>query len=127
MYNDNHANIKKGDVFFIELEREGVVGSEQCGTRPAICIQNNKGNTYSPTIIVALLTTKISKKRLPTHVPINIDEEIECTLNRNSLALCEQLRTIDKRRIITRCGHLSSETMRKIDIALKNSLALDEE
>ena len=119
-------NVYRGDVFYVRLEdidkREG---SEQAGTRPVVCVQNDIGNAYSPTTIVAVLTSRTDKKPLPTHVLINVDKEKDCTLKLDSYVLCEQIRTISKTRILSTKGHLSNETMKKIDKAIKISLQLD--
>lgn len=119
-------NVYRGDVFYVRLEdidkREG---SEQAGTRPVVCIQNDIGNAYSPTTIVAVLTSRTDKKPLPTHVLIDVDKEKDCTLKLDSYVLCEQIRTISKTRILSTKGHLSNETMKKIDKAIKISLQLD--
>ena len=108
--------IKRGDIFFARLP--GTEGSEQKGTRPVIVIQNDIGNEYSPTTIVAFITTK-QKKLLPTHVRLHTN-----TLFFPSTALLEQIRTISKDRLDRYIGTLSEADMRKIDRALEISLAL---
>lgn len=87
--------VKRGEVYFADLNP--VVGSEQGGQRPVIIVQNNVGNKYSPTVIVAAITAKISKAKLPTHVEVRKDE---VGLLKDSVILLEQIRTIDKRRLI---------------------------
>jgi mRNA interferase MazF len=111
--------VKRGDLFFANLNP--VVGSEQGGLRPVLILQNDIGNTYSPTTIVAAITSKIKRAKLPTHVEIKKDFS---RLDRDSVILCEQLRTIDKRRLNEKIGELSEEIMVKVDVALKISLGL---
>lgn len=111
---------KRGQVVEIELEKG--IGSEQYGKRPFLIIQNNIGNRYSPTIIGVLLTTKQTKANIPTHVSIN-------ALREPSVALCEQVRTVDKHRIIgnSRGGiitRLTDTKMKEIDKALRISMGL---
>lgn len=113
--------MKRGQVYYADLRP--VVGSEQGGIRPVAIIQNDKGNCYSPTVIVAMMTTK-KKVNLPTH--IRTTEEDSC-LPQKSTILLEQLRTIDKSRLTSYVGDLSEGTMRKVDEALKVSLALNKE
>lgn len=113
--------VKRGDVLYADLSP--VVGSEQGGVRPVVIIQNNMGNKYSPTVIVAAITSQTNKTNLPTHVNIQ-DENIN--LPKNSVVLLEQVRTIDKRRLRDKVGMLDDKTMRKIDKALILSLALDD-
>lgn len=105
--------MKRGEVYFADLG-EGH-GSEQGGRRPVLILQNNKGNQYSPTLIVACLTSKLTKRCIPTHVLINS----------YSLVLCEQLRTIDKSRVLEKLWTLTPKQMKKVDAALKVSLALE--
>jgi len=113
------SNVKRGDVFFADLSP--VVGSEQGGQRPVLIIQNDVGNKYSPTVIISAITGKISKAKLPTHVEISRDE---LGLVKDSVVLLEQIRTIDKKRLIQKLGALSPEVMEKIDVALLVSLGL---
>lgn len=111
--------VKRGDVFFADLSP--VVGSEQGGTRPVLIIQNDIGNRFSPTVIVAAITAQIQKAKLPTHVEIDAKKY---GLERNSVILLEQLRTIDKSRLTDRITQLDEEVMEKVDIALEISLGL---
>lgn len=111
--------IKRGDIFYADLSP--VVGSEQGGIRPVIIIQNDVGNRYSPTVIVAAITSQINKAKLPTHVEISSEEY---GLNKDSVVLLEQVRTLDKRRLKERIGHMTDEDMVKVDIALRISLDL---
>lgn len=110
--------IYRGDIYLANLNP--YKGSEQGGKRPVIIIQNNVGNHYSPTVIVTAVTSRFFKKRaLPTHVPLDNEE-----LEKNSLALLEQIRTIDKSRLIRKIGRVPEETMEEIDRAIFVSLAL---
>lgn len=111
--------ILRGDVFFAELPP--TVGSEQGGTRPVIVLQNDTGNKHSPTVIVAPLTTSKIKHRLPTHVEVNSGE---AGLTRHSTAMLEQIKTIDKKRLKEKMGHLTDELMDAIKTAAKISMDL---
>ncbi len=111
--------IKRGDIFYADLSP--VVGSEQGGIRPVIILQNDVGNRYSPTVIVSAITSQINKAKLPTHVEISSEEY---GLNKDSVVLLEQVRTLDKRRLKEKIGHMTDEDMLKVDIALKISLDL---
>jgi mRNA interferase MazF len=111
--------IKRGDVLLVDLNP--VVGSEQGGSRPVLVIQNDIGNKYSPTIIVAAITACVTKTGMPTHVLIS--QEI-AGLSRESLVLTEQIRTIDKKRVIQKIGTLPDELMVMVDKALFISLGL---
>ena len=109
--------VKRGDVFYASLSP--VVGSEQGGMRPVLVIQNDKGNKYSNTIIVAPISKKMSKPPIPTHVIFSND-----ALDYVSMILCEQLRTIDKQRLGQWICTLAEDTMMKVDQAIKVSLNL---
>ena len=87
-------NIKRGELYYADLSP--VVGSEQGGIRPVLVVQNDVGNKYSPTVIAAAVTSKINKAKLPTHIelPSNV-----YGLQRDSVILLEQIRTLDKRRL----------------------------
>ena len=111
--------IKRGQVYFADLSP--VKGSEQGGLRPVVIIQNDKGNLYSPTTIVATITSKMSKAKLPTHIEVKAGEG---GLSVKSIVLCEQIRTIDKSRLFAYHGKFSEETMAKINKALKISLGV---
>ena len=111
--------VKRGDVFFANLSP--VVGSEQGGSRPVLVIQNNIGNKYSPTVIVAAITSRITKPRMVTHVAL---EAKKTGLERDSVVLLEQIRTIDKQRLTDRVTHLDSQVMHDVDGALKVSVGL---
>ena len=111
--------IKRGEIYYADLSP--VIGSEQGGTRPILIIQNNVGNKYSSTtIIAAAITSKTDKSNFPTHLKLNNVKG----LNNNSLLLLEQVRTIDCSRIKSYIGKLSDETMEKVNKALCVSLAL---
>lgn len=109
--------VKKGDLYFADLSP--VVGSEQGGVRPVLVVQNDVGNKYSPTIIVAAVTSQTGKAKLPTHVEL---QATQGGLSKNSVVLLEQLRTIDKQRLKERIGSLSSEKLPVVDEALSVSL-----
>ena len=116
---DDILIVKRGDVFFADLSP--VVGSEQGGTRPVLILQNDIGNRFSPTVIVAAITAQIQKAKLPTHVEIDAKKY---RFERNSVILLEQLRTIDKSRLTDRITQLDDELMDKVDEALEISLGL---
>ena len=111
--------VKRGDVYYANLSP--VVGSEQGGHRPVLVIQNDVGNKYSPTVIVAAITSQISKAKLPTHVEVNAKQY---NLEKDSVILLEQMRTIDKRRLKEKVTHLSEEFMNDVDEAIRVSLGL---
>lgn len=113
--------VKRGEIFYADLSP--VIGSEQGGIRPVIIIQNDIGNRYSPTVVVAAITSKINKAKLPTHVEISSEEY---GLNRDSVVLLEQIRTLDKRRLKEKIGHMTEGDMRKVNKALIISLDLDD-
>lgn len=111
--------VKRGDVFFADLSP--VVGSEQGGVRPVLVIQNDIGNRFSPTVIVAAITAQIQKAKLPTHVEINAERY---GFERDSVILLEQIRTIDKQRLTDKITHLDEMMMNRVDDALQISLGL---
>ena len=111
--------VKRGDIFYADLSP--VIGSEQGGIRPVIIIQNDIGNRYSPTVIIAAITSQINKAKLPTHVEISSEAY---GLNRDSVVLLEQIRTLDKRRLKEKIGHMTADDMKKVDKALAVSLNL---
>ncbi len=121
---ENTANVKvqRGDIFFANLDPG--VGSEQQGRRPVLVLQNNVGNRFSPTIIIAPITSYVQKNRLPTHVLIT--EEIS-GLDRDSVVLLEQIRTIDKKRLLGKIGELSKVALMRIELATEVSLGLKKE
>lgn len=111
--------IKRGDIFYADLSP--AIGSEQGGIRPVLIVQNNVGNYHSPTVIVAVLTSK-SKKKLPTHISIPSGEG---NITMDSTVLLEQLRTIDKFRLQKYVGSVSDNTMDRVDRAILVSLGLN--
>lgn len=113
--------VKRGDIYYADLSP--VVGSEQGGIRPVLVLQNDIGNKYSPTVIVAAITSQINKSKLPTHLSIRADQ---FGIAKDSVILLEQLRTIDKKRLRERVCHIDNDNMKKIDYALKISLGLIE-
>lgn len=113
--------VKRGDVYFADLSP--VVGSEQGGVRPVLVIQNDIGNRFSPTVIIAAITAQIQKAKLPTHVEIDAKRY---GFERDSVILLEQIRTIDKQRLTDKITHLDEEMMDKVDYALQVSLGLIE-
>lgn len=110
-------SIRYGDVYYADLSP--VVGSEQGGVRPVVVIQNDVGNKFSPTVIVAAITAQIQKAKLPTHVEVKAKE---CGLEEDSVILLEQIRTIDKQRLTDKVTHFSDEILDKMDYALMISL-----
>ncbi len=113
------ASIKRGDIFYADLSP--VVGSEQGGLRPVLIIQNDVGNKYSPTVIAAAITSRMGKARLPTHIDIHADR---VGLSKDSVVLLEQIRTLDKRRLKEKMGHLDGVVMNRINTAIAVSFGL---
>ena len=105
--------VKRGDMYYADLSP--VVGSEQGGVRPVLIIQNDVGNKYSPTVIAAAITSQTGKSRLPTH--INIDSNA-FGLMKNSVILAEQIRTIDKSRLMEKIGQVDESVMGQVNSAL---------
>ena len=103
--------VKRGEIYYADLSL--VVGSEQDGTRPVLVIQNDTGNKFSPTTIVAAITSKSDKAKLPTHVVVHADG-----LGMESVVLLEQIRTIDKQRLIRYSGRLDKAAMGQVDHAI---------
>ncbi|MDO5717022.1 MAG: type II toxin-antitoxin system PemK/MazF family toxin [Tissierellia bacterium] len=114
-------SIVRGDLFYADLSP--VIGSEQGGVRPVVIIQNDIGNKYSPTTIVAAITSVRNKSSLPTHVQV---EGQTCGLPKESVILMEQIRTIDKKRLKEKIGRLDDSVIHKINKALKISISLEE-
>lgn len=110
--------IKRGDIYYANLSP--VVGSEQGGVRPVLVVQNDVGNKYSPTVIVAAITSKINKAKLPTHIELNAHTY---GLEKDSVILLEQIRTLDKARLLEKIGN-ANEKLNEIDYALAISLGL---
>lgn len=111
--------MKRRDVFYADLRP--VIGSEQGGIRPVLIIQNDIGNKHSPTIICAAITSKMNKAKLPTHIELSAEKY---EMEKDSVILLEQLRTIDKKRLKDRVCHLDTDIMEKVDKALLISLDL---
>ena len=111
--------IRRGDIYYAELNP--VVGSEQGGTRPVLIISNNMGNRHSPTVIIAAITSRVqTTSKLPTHTAVNDFEG----LDKDSVVLLEQIRTVDKKRLKQYMGMMPTETMARVDKALAISISL---
>lgn len=106
--------VKRGQIWWVSLNRD-IVGSEQMGDRLALIVQNNIGNKYSPTTLIAPITSK-PKNNMPTHVKINLDKD--------SVILCEHILAIDKARLQELYGNADEQVMSKVDDALLVSLGL---
>ncbi|MDD6565105.1 MAG: type II toxin-antitoxin system PemK/MazF family toxin [Clostridiales bacterium] len=111
--------VKRGEIYYADLSP--VVGSEQGGIRPVLVVQNDVGNKYSPTIIAAAITSKINKAKMPTHIELSANIY---GLNKDSVVLLEQIRTIDKQRLKERIGKLDSTMMSSVDKALYISFGM---
>ncbi len=112
-------SVRRGDIFYADLSP--VVGSEQGGLRPVLIVQNDVGNKYSPTVIAAAITSKMSKTHLPTHIDIYAEK---VGLQKDSVVLLEQIRTIDKQRLKEKMGHLDDRLMSEVDNAISISFGL---
>lgn len=112
--------LKRGDIYYADLRP--VVGSEQGGIRPVLIIQNDLGNKYSPTIICAAITSKMNKAKLPTHIELSKEKY---GMEKDSVILLEQLRTIDKTRLRDKVCHLDLEIMEKVNKGLRISLDIE--
>ncbi len=112
-------DVQRGDIYYADLSP--VVGSEQGGVRPVLIIQNNTGNKHSPTVIAAAITSQMNKARLPTHIEIGA---LEYGLQKDSVILTEQVRTLDKTRLMERVGHVDNLLMYRVDKALTVSFGL---
>lgn len=110
--------IKRGDIYYADLSP--VMGSEQGGVRPVLIIQNDRGNQYSPTVIAAAITGR-KKRWMPTHVRLYQ----QAGLNRSSCVMLEQVRTIDRTRLVRYIGRLNDRTMQAVDTALAVSLGME--
>ncbi|SHK67511.1 type II toxin-antitoxin system PemK/MazF family toxin [Desulforamulus aeronauticus] len=113
--------VQRGDVFYADLSP--VVGSEQGGIRPVLILQNDIGNQYSPTTIIAAITSQIAKAKLPTHIEIQAKMS---GLDKDSVVLLEQIRTIDKSRLFEKVSSLNIEYMNRVNRAIEISLGLVE-
>ena len=119
MYEEKINTIRRGDIFYADLSP--VIGSEQGGLRPVLIVQNDIGNKYSPTVIAAAITSRLSKTRLPTHIDIYAKD---VGLSKDSVVLLEQIRTIDKKRLKEKMGHLDDITMNEVNNAISVSFGL---
>lgn len=115
-------NVKRGDIFYADLSP--VVGSEQGGLRPVLIVQNDVGNRHSPTVIAAAITSRMGKTRLPTHIDVKCSLGMGAGLACDSVILLEQIRTIDKKRLKEKMGHLDEGTMDKVNSAISVSFGL---
>lgn len=115
-------DIKRGDIFYADLSP--VVGSEQGGVRPVLIVQNNMGNKFSPTVIVAAITSQQTKTKLPTHILLNTKDS---GLPKHSVVLLEQIRTLDKKRLKEKTGCIDRFSMNRINRALSVSFGLLQE
>lgn len=114
-------SVKRGDIYYADLSP--VIGSEQGGLRPVLIVQNDIGNKYSPTVIAAAITSRMGKSRLPTHIDIFADK---VGLAKDSVILLEQIRTIDKKRLKEKMGHLDDSIMNAVNDAITISFGLSE-
>ena len=113
--------VKRGDIYYADLRP--VVGSEQGGIRPVLIVQNDIGNKFSPTVIAAAITSRTDKAPLPTHIQVDAKDS---GLQKDSVVLLEQVRTLDKRRLRTRMGALNERDMERIDYAIFVSFGLSQ-
>ena len=111
--------VRRGDIYYADLSP--VVGSEQGGLRPVLIIQNDIGNKYSPTVIAAAITSRMSKTHLPTHIDVYAEK---VGLQKDSVILLEQIRTIDKKRLREKMGHLDTVMMDRVNTAIAISFGL---
>ena len=116
------TNVKRGDIYYADLSP--VVGSEQGGVRPVLIVQNDTGNRHSPTVIAAAITSQTGKAKLPTHIELAAER---CGLPKDSVILLEQIRTIDKRRLGEKMGHLDDDLMGEVNQAITISFGLGAE
>ena len=114
--------VRRGDIYYADLSP--VVGSEQGGVRPVLIVQNDVGNKYSPTVIAAAITSQTGKSKLPTHIEVYAEKY---GLARDSVILLEQIRTIDKRRLKEKMGHLDDNVMTMVNDAITVSFGLEEQ
>ncbi len=111
--------VNRGDIYYADLSP--VVGSEQGGVRPVLVVQNDVGNKYSPTVIIAAITSQLSKAKLPTHIELSKDKY---SLAKDSVILLEQIRTLDKRRLKEKICTIDNLTMQRVDVAIMISLGI---
>ena len=112
--------MRRGDIYYADLRP--VIGSEQRGIRPVLIVQNDVGNKHSPTIICAAITSRMNKAKLPTHIELSTEKY---DMDKDSVVLLEQLRTIDKKRLKDKVCHLDAQIMQKVNRALMISLELN--
>ncbi len=112
-------DIARGDIYYADLSP--VIGSEQGGVRPVLVIQNDIGNKFSPTVIIAAITSQLEKAKLPTHIELSKDKY---NLNKDSVILLEQIRTLDKRRLKDKVCSIDKLKMNQVDIAMMISLGI---
>lgn len=115
-------SIKRGDIYYADLSP--VIGSEQGGLRPVLIVQNDVGNKYSPTVIAAAITSRLGKAKLPTHIDVHANK---VGLQKDSVILLEQIRTIDKKRLGEKMGHLDESMMNAVNQAITISFGLGAE
>ena len=109
--------VKRGDIYYADLSP--VVGSEQGGVRPVLIIQNDVGNKYSPTVIATAITSQMNKAKMPTHIELDAGGY---GLSKDSVVLAEQIRTIDKKRLKEKIGHLDDSLMTRVNKAISIGL-----
>ncbi len=114
-----NSSILRGELYYADLNP--TIGSEQGGIRPVLIISNNIGNKHSPTVIVAAITSKAMKAALPTHCLLNAHNGLE----KNSIVLLEQIRTLDKQRLKEYVGTLDQLNIQKVNQALAISIGLN--
>ena len=117
MKKSNEPQVLRGEIYYADLSPN--YGCEQGGLRPVLIVQNNVGNRYAPTTIIIPLTSRLTKKPLPTHVTFSCEH-----LSQGSVALLEQVRTIDKSRLKQRVGWVTPEVMEQVNKAMMISLGL---
>ena len=117
----NKVNIRRGDIYYADLSP--IIGSEQGGIRPVLIVQNDIGNKYSPTVIAAAITSRTGKSKLPTHIEVYADKY---GLARDSVILLEQIRTLDKKRLKEKMGHLDEDVMGQVNDAITVSFGLED-
>ena len=115
-------NVRRGDIYYADLSP--VIGSEQGGIRPVLIVQNDVGNKYSPTVIAEEITSRVSKSKLPNQIEVYADKY---GLARDSVILLEQIRTLDKKRLKEKMGHLDEDVMIRVNDAITVSFGLEEQ
>ena len=112
--------MRRGDIYYADLRP--VIGSEQGGIRPVLIVQNDVGNKHSPTIICAAITSRMNKAKLPTHIELSTEKY---DMDKDSVVLLEQLRTIDKKRLKDKVCHLDNDIIGQVNKALSVSLEMN--